>query len=223
MSFIPDELWSKILEMGVATARLSCRDLCCIAITCRRLNLLSNEPRLWYILLSLDFPLPNSTSSMPSKSVYRTRFEKVKAQRLAEWRRAVLIAEGQEAICKNRLKELECQLRKEGERMKAALDELGDLERVRRASVALNVWQPEIVRRSQSQMVEQCTVPTDFRLHNLKMEVNLCKQQIAAFKKAYNDQKKKLKQCKEALLSMKYDPLKTFPIDNCKNNLGTRG
>lgn len=59
------------------------------------------------------------------------RFEKGKAQRLAAWRRAVLIAESQEAICRKRLEELECQLRNEGERMKEALEELGDLERVR--------------------------------------------------------------------------------------------
>lgn len=55
----------------------------------------------------------------------------------------------------------------------------------RSASVALNVWQPEIVRGRQKQMVEQCTVPIESRLASLKMEFQVCKQQIATYHKAY--------------------------------------
>lgn len=55
----------------------------------------------------------------------------------------------------------------------------------RQASVALNVWQPEVVRGKQKQIVEQCVVPVESRLHSLEMELRLCKQQIAGFDKAY--------------------------------------
>lgn len=51
--------------------------------------------------------------------------------------------------------------------------------------MALNVWQPEVVRGSQRQIVEQCAVPMEPRLSALKMEVRVCKQQIAIFEKAY--------------------------------------
>lgn len=55
----------------------------------------------------------------------------------------------------------------------------------RQASVALNVWQPEIVRGRQKQLVEQCVVPAESRLHALEMELRLCKQQILGLEKAY--------------------------------------
>ncbi|KAL2242530.1 UNVERIFIED_CONTAM: F-box protein SKIP24 [Sesamum indicum] len=47
------------------------------------------------------------------------------------------------------------------------------------ASVALNVWQPEIIWGSQRQMIQQSNVPVDFRFYALEMELSLCKQQIA--------------------------------------------
>lgn len=53
------------------------------------------------------------------------------------------------------------------------------------ASVALNVWQPEVVRGRQKQMVEQCVVPVESRVHALDMEVKLCNQQLQVFNKAY--------------------------------------
>lgn len=53
------------------------------------------------------------------------------------------------------------------------------------ASVALNVWQPEVVRGRQKQMVEQCVVPVESRVHALDMEVKLCNQQLQVFDKAY--------------------------------------
>ncbi|PKU62703.1 F-box protein SKIP24 [Dendrobium catenatum] len=254
MSFLPDEIWSKILEMGAAANRLSYRDLCSLAITCRRHNRLSSDPSIWSILLALDFPQPISSSSslpVPSKSLYRTRFERDKARRIAASRRAILIAESQVSVCKGRLKELECQLRKEGERMKGALEELSNLERIRRASVALNVWQPELVRGSQRQMVEQCTVPIESRLSNLKMEVNLCKHQISIFKNAYvrlltlcfallanivllfsqvanfedfwqNEQKQRLQKSKEALSSQQYNPLEAYHSNVSRTDSGTK-
>ena len=51
--------------------------------------------------------------------------------------------------------------------------------------MALNVWQPEVVRGRQKQMVEQCVVPVESRVCALEMEVKLCNQQLQVFDKAY--------------------------------------
>ena len=51
--------------------------------------------------------------------------------------------------------------------------------------MALNVWQPQVVRGRQKQLVQQCTVPVDSRLSDLRMELKVCKQQIATYKNAY--------------------------------------
>lgn len=56
---------------------------------------------------------------------------------------------------------------------------------IRQASVALNVWQPEVIRGRHKQIVEQCAVSADSRIHALEMEVRLCKQQITGLDKAY--------------------------------------
>lgn len=55
----------------------------------------------------------------------------------------------------------------------------------RQASVALNVWQPEVVRGRQKQIVEQCAVPVDSRINALKMELKLCKQHVVVHEKTY--------------------------------------
>jgi hypothetical protein len=55
----------------------------------------------------------------------------------------------------------------------------------REASVALNVWQPEVVRGRQKQMVEQCVVPAESRIRALEMELRLCKQQILGLEKSH--------------------------------------
>lgn len=53
----------------------------------------------------------------------------------------------------------------------------------REATVALNVWQPAIIRGREKQIVEQCNVSVDSRSRTLEMELKLCKQQIAIFQK----------------------------------------
>jgi len=106
--------------------------------------------------------------------------------RIAEARRrAVFEAEARVLASKRRLAELEESMRAEGERMKAAAQELDNLERVRRASVALNVWQPQVVHGRQKQLVQQCTVSVDSRVSDLNMELKVCKQQIATYKNSY--------------------------------------
>jgi len=77
----------------------------------------------------------------------------------------------------------------------------------RRASVALNVWQPQVVRGRQKQLVQQCTVSVDSRVSDLNMELKVCKQQIATYKNSYNKEKHKLNEYEEALKRAKYHPL----------------
>ncbi|XP_014754516.1 F-box protein SKIP24 isoform X2 [Brachypodium distachyon] len=185
-SDLPDELWARILELGAASSALGFRDLCCLAIASRRLRRLSLHASLWSELLSRDFPFQSQSqpsSSSPSssqqqqqldpKSLYKTKFERHKARMAEARRRAVYDAEGRVLACRKRLTELEESVRAEGDRMKAAAQELDNLERVRRASVALNVWQPQVVHGRQKQLVQQCTVPVDSRLGDLNMELKV--------------------------------------------------
>ncbi|KAK1667668.1 hypothetical protein QYE76_055827 [Lolium multiflorum] len=211
-SDLPDELWARILELGAASAALGFRDLCCLAIASRRLRRHSLHPSLWSTLLSRDFPSQSQPSSsqqlqLDPKSLYKTKFERHKLRMAEARRRAVYEAEGRLLACRKRLTELEGSIRAEGDRMKAAAQELDNLERVRRASVALNVWQPQVVRGRQKQLVQQCTVPVDSRLSDLRMELKVCKQQIANYKNVYNKEKLKLDEYEEALRRAKYHPL----------------
>lgn len=54
----------------------------------------------------------------------------------------------------------------------------------REASVALNAWQPDVIRGRHKQIVEQCAVPVESRMHALEMELRLCKQRISGFRRA---------------------------------------
>ncbi|XP_020253588.1 F-box protein SKIP24 isoform X3 [Asparagus officinalis] len=214
MSILPDELWTRIMELGTSSSQLSYRDLCSISISCRRLRRLSDDPILW------DF-----CDQIPPKihpfqiELDQSWFERVKALRQLEWRRKVLAAENRVMLCRLNLKQLEGLIIKESERLQAALTELNNLERVRRASVALNVWQPEVVRGRQKQMVEQCTVPIESRLHSLNMEIKVCRQQIEIHKKSYNHQKQQLEEGSEELKSMKYNPLYCYQSTETVNNV----
>ncbi|XP_066312778.1 F-box protein SKIP24-like isoform X1 [Miscanthus floridulus] len=227
-SDLPDELWARVLEMGVASSALGFRDLCCVAIASRCLGRLSVYPVLWSELLSRDFlsqshPSTSSAStSQPQqqlhpKSLYRIEFERHKVRMAEARRRAVFEAEARVLASRRRLAELEGSIREEGEKMKTAAQELDNLERVRRASVALNVWQPQVVRGRQKQLVQQCTVPVDSRLSNLNMELKVCKQQIATYKNAYNKEKHKLNDYEEALQRAKYQPLQDSPASGIVN------
>ncbi|OAY76402.1 F-box protein SKIP24 isoform X2 [Ananas comosus] len=220
MSTLPDEVWLRILELGAASSILGYRDLCRVAIASRRLNRLSQEPSLWGALLALDFPF--SGSETPSKSLYKIKFEKDKARRIAMRRMAVIGAEERVLLTKKKLADLELSMAREGERMKATLEELENLERVRSASVALNVWQPEVVRGRQKQIVEQCTVPVESRLNALRMEARVCKKQIETFKKAYHNEKLKLSEYEEKLRSLKYHPLSSDQLIGTVDSLNPK-
>ncbi|KNA15400.1 hypothetical protein SOVF_096470 isoform A [Spinacia oleracea] len=224
MADLPDELWRIILEIGVKTLKisndngLSFKDLCCIAISCKRLHRIANEPSLWSSLLSVDFPLrltnnnSSSSSSFSPKSLYKSWYEKDKAKRIAAHTRVVLRIESRIAEHSRKLEELRTRRLEETDRMKAVASELSNLHKVRQASVALNVWQPEVVRGRQKQIVEQCAVPVDSRINALKMELKLCKQHVVVHEKTYRDEKRRLEEAKEQLNSKKYHPLQNVPV-----------
>ncbi|XP_071730913.1 F-box protein SKIP24-like [Rutidosis leptorrhynchoides] len=215
---LPDELWRWILELGVDTSCLSYKDLCCLAMSCRRLNRLSKEDVLWSKLLSFDFPkYPSSSTDHPStKSLYQIRFEKDKAKKLLAERRAVLRIESQIHEHKRKLHEIEGQLATENEKIKAAIVELENLIKVREASTALKVWQPAIVHSRQKQIVEHCSVPVDSRINVLEMEIKLCKQQISGFLKAKKHENTRLEATKDRLAKVKYRPLQS--LEGCSSN-----
>ncbi|XP_017975984.1 PREDICTED: F-box protein SKIP24 isoform X1 [Theobroma cacao] len=211
---LPDELWRKILEIGIKSSNFIFKDLCSISISCRRLHRLSNEDSLWSHLLSVDFP--NQISSPPSssspKSLYKIRFERERERKLLVYKRAVLRKESQVSEHLRKLREIEVRLSEEREKLKSAVSELSNLHKVSQASVALNVWQPEVVRGRQKQTVEQCVVPVESRIHALEMEVKLCNQQLQVFDKAYRDENRRLDVAKEELQSMKYHPLRDYKL-----------
>ncbi|KAK4850957.1 hypothetical protein QYF36_011316 [Acer negundo] len=216
-SGLPDELWRKIIEIGIHSSGFTCRDLCCLSISCGRLHRLSDEDSLWSHLLSSDFSYHNTSSSSSSssssiKSIYKIRFEKDKEKKLLAHARAVLRKESQIVEHSMKILEIEAKLREETHKLKATDAESSNLRRVRQASVALNVWQPEIVRGRQKDIVEQCVVSVESRLHALDMELRLCNQQIAGFRKAYREQKRRLDKAKEELRNMKYHPLREYKL-----------
>ncbi|KAH9621335.1 hypothetical protein KSS87_015081 [Heliosperma pusillum] len=101
----------------------------------------------------------------------------------------------------------------EEERIHRVVSKLNNSRRARQASVALNLWQPEVVRGRQKQIVEQCAVPIDSRINALEMELKLCKQQMIDFERAYRAEKGRLDQAKEQLTSLKYHPLPDHSVN----------
>ncbi|KAH9621334.1 hypothetical protein KSS87_015080, partial [Heliosperma pusillum] len=218
MADLPDELWSKILENGIqnpnSNTRLTYKDLCCISLSSRHLHRLSNDLSLWSSLLSLDFPsrFPQNPNISP-KSIYQSWYEKDKAKRIAANNRAVMRAESIVAEHGRRLDDFRLRRVNEEERIHRVVSELNNFRRARQASVALNVWQPEVVRGRQKQIVEQCAVPIDSRINALEMELKLCKQQMIDFERANRAEKRRLDQAKEQLTSLKYHPLPDHSVN----------
>lgn len=217
MSILPDELWGRILELGVKSGGLTYKDLCSISICCRLLHTLSDEEPLWSHLLLSDFPSASSSSSSPFKSkfLYRNRYERVRERKIAAHRRAVLRKESEIAELSGKLRGIETGLAQEGETMRATFAEFSNLGKVREASVALNAWQPEVIRGRHKQIVEQCAVPVESRIHALEMELRVCKHRISGFRRALKDEKRRLDTAKQQLESLNYQPLRDSKALNC--------
>lgn len=226
-AFLPDELWRHVLAIGVKSPAksLSYKELCCVSIACRRLRRLSGEDSLWSHLLSSDFPPPTSQSSSSSsssssscKALYRIRFERDKEKKRLAHRRTVMRKESQIAEHLRRIRDIEASLARESDKLKASASELSNLHKVRQASVALKVWQPEVVRGKQKQMVSQCAVPVESRISAVDMEFRLCKQQIAILRKSYEEERRRLDAAKRELESIEYHPLRR--CERTGSNLG---
>ncbi|KAK6942085.1 hypothetical protein RJ641_027462 [Dillenia turbinata] len=144
------------------------------------------------------------------KSLYQLRFERDRMRKLAAHRREVLRMESLIADQERKLQAIKDRSSAEKDKLNATLSELSNLQRARQASVALTVWQPEVIRCSQKQIVEQCMVPVNYRVNALQMEVKLCKQHLLRFDKAYRDAKEKLQAAIEKLESLKYHPLRDY-------------
>ncbi|KAB1223116.1 F-box protein SKIP24 [Morella rubra] len=226
MSILPDELWRRVLELGIKTGGWTYKDLCCISISCRRLRKLSNEESPWRHLLLSDFPSdcdPSlSCSTSQSKALYRNRYERDRERKLAAHIRAVLRKESQIGEHSRKLRAIESRLAKETENVRATIVELSNLGKVREASVALKVWQPEVIRGRQKQIVEQCVVPVESRVHALQMELRLCKQQISGFEKALKEEKQRLDTAKEELESIKYHPVRDYKSSSAQGQESNR-
>ncbi|XP_022967895.1 F-box protein SKIP24 [Cucurbita maxima] len=227
MSELPDELWSQILEIGVKSYDFTYRDLCCISISSRRLRRLSDDECLWSHLLSSDFPSSSSSfssSHASSKFLYKLRLERERYKMAEKHRRAVFRKNNQIKGHFRRLEELEEGLMEETKKLTRTLTELSNLRTVREASVALRVWQPEVIRARQRQIVEQCSVSVDSRLRTLDMELKLCELQISISRKALKAEKQRLDVAKEELASLKYHPLKYYHrfVDSSSNEPGIK-
>lgn len=137
MSYLPDELWRRILEIGItgSSSNLVYKDLCSLSITCRRFNRLSADNSLWSSLLSSDFPSQFSSTSTPPnssfKSLYKFRFERDKERKLLEHRRTVLRVESRIAEHSRKIQEIQQGLAVESEKFNSTLMELSNLRRVR--------------------------------------------------------------------------------------------
>ncbi|XP_042004147.1 F-box protein SKIP24-like isoform X1 [Salvia splendens] len=212
MSMLPDDLWRSIMQIGVETKTLDYKSLCCLSITCRRFRRLAFEDSLWSPLLLSDFPSTtnNSISRGKAKNLYQIRYEKERDKKRLAHRRAVLRIESEIAVHLRKIREIKLRSLEEKRKMNEAVGELLNLHRIRGASVALNVWQPEMIRSRQREMVQQTNVPVHVRINALEMEVSLCKQQIAAFDRAIQFQKKKRRAAEEELDSVKYHPLQNL-------------
>ncbi|KAL9241293.1 hypothetical protein vseg_015420 [Gypsophila vaccaria] len=222
MADLPDELWTKILENGVqntsnSNTRLTFKDLCRLSLSSRRLRCLSNDLSLWSSLLSLDFPsrlsksIPQNNDISP-KLLYQTWYEKDKERRIAAEKRALMRVESRVSQHSIRVDEFRRRLVDESAKIRSVVAELNDLRKVRQATVALNVWQPQVVRGRQKQIVEQCAVPVESRINALEMELKLCKQQMIDFEKAYGAEQRRLEEAKEQLASLKYHPLQNHSV-----------
>nr|PNR35232.1 hypothetical protein PHYPA_023131 [Physcomitrium patens] len=107
MGCLPDELWTKILGLGIEKEVLDYRDLCSLAFVCRRIKQISYFDRMWRSLWERDQVKLSVGSSSRNlvvepgmarkendakafRDLYRIRFEEVRAAKRTAKRRNVL-------------------------------------------------------------------------------------------------------------------------------------
>ncbi|KAG8372321.1 hypothetical protein BUALT_Bualt12G0054000 [Buddleja alternifolia] len=144
MSMLPDDLWNRIMEIGIGTKSLNYKDICRLSTTCRRLRRLADDNSVWSPLLLSGFPTsrmdlhlisiaPNSDSTLNRKvkSLYKTRYEKEREQKRLAHRRVVLRIESEKAELLRPIQERELQSSLEKEKLKEAIAELRNLWKAR--------------------------------------------------------------------------------------------
>ncbi|KAM7278613.1 hypothetical protein ACFE04_005747 [Oxalis oulophora] len=212
---LPDDLWRQILERGIKLSNFNHRNLCSLSIVCRRLHRLSDEDSLWSsLLLSSSSDTSSSSSSSSAKSIYKIRYEREREKMRLAHKLLVLRKQGQVADIFKRTRDLKSRFIDETHKLELTVTELAYLRRVRQASIALNVWQPEVVRSRQKQVVQQCAVPVDSRIHALQMENKLCDKLLTGLDNSLREEKRKLKTAKEELALMNYQPLQGHMLSN---------
>lgn len=229
MSALPDELLRRIMEIGIQSGTLACTDLCRLSIACRRFRLLAADDSLWSHLLFSDFPssrndlnfnindVSSSDADAKLKRLYKVRYESNRDRKRQQQICAVLKLEGKIAEHLGKIRRIELQISEEKDKLNKADAERKYLCQVRHASVALNVWQPEVIRARQEQMVRQCTVPVKSRIKILDMELSSGKHQIACLRKSLIIEKRRLCEAEEKLGSVKYHPLQDVEATGLKS------
>eukprot|EP00250_Pteridium_aquilinum_P005497 c15582_g1_i1 orf=34-741(+) len=210
MACLPDEVWTDALQAGVRSGVLDYRDLCCLSIASRPLNRLASLASLWKLLFLRDFPHDSSTLPLTStdyKATYKARFEKIKAAKVAAHKRQLLRLQSEGAVLESESKNLEKQIQEERSKFSRILVELKSLEQIRRSSTALRLWQPEIVRSMQHQLVEQQPVDSEFRQRSLEMEAKLCKEEIKQCSAGIARKRHALERVKKDLEFLTYNPI----------------
>ncbi|KAJ7564227.1 hypothetical protein O6H91_02G008300 [Diphasiastrum complanatum] len=223
--YLPDELWIQVFTAGVESAILDYRDVCSLSIVCRRLWRLTNLDCTWQILLSRDFNSSSTcqnlyvlpTTKQPEKEptcklMYRSRFEKDRAMKMAAHKRRVLRAQSQVAVLINECHHFQQLLFDEKQKLLSSAKRLCDAERARRSSVALKVWQPQVIRNRQEQVVEQQAMDFNFLENELQMEVCVCKERIERFSRSLL-KNQMLEKTRGELEALTYRPVQDGQLD----------
>ncbi|KAG0563764.1 hypothetical protein KC19_8G057300 [Ceratodon purpureus] len=192
MGCLPDELWSKIMGMGVENQVLDYRDMCSLAFVCRRIRRISSLDCMWRPLWERDQAQLGGGSATVGKDgeiknfreFYRIRFEKVRAAKMAAHRRRVLRVESQVAVLQKEAQQYQLAIEVERKKLVASVAELKSFELARRSAVAIQVWQPQAVRARQQEVLEQQSVNVGARQRSLQMEINVCRERVQQFEKS---------------------------------------
>ncbi|KAG8372311.1 hypothetical protein BUALT_Bualt12G0053000 [Buddleja alternifolia] len=56
LSVLPDDLWNRIMEIGIETKSLDHKDICRLSAACRRLRRLAGDDSVWLLLIHSGFP-----------------------------------------------------------------------------------------------------------------------------------------------------------------------
>ncbi|KAL2464264.1 F-box protein SKIP24 [Forsythia ovata] len=75
MSELPDDVWRRIMVIGVENLVLNFEDLCRLSLTYKRLYKLSNEDSLWFLMLHQEFYYDEEDGTIASKKdSYKLRY-----------------------------------------------------------------------------------------------------------------------------------------------------